>query len=202
MYTLYYMQGACSLATQVVLHELDQEVTIIDKNSLDDFNTINPVGTVPVLVDGDNKLTEGAAIILYLLNKHDNTLLPTNANKQQKAIEEILFANATMHPAYSKLFFIEQNISDQKAKREAFDAIEKNINDLWQVVEDCLESKETLNGYILSAADIMLAVYATWGQYFPVKLIFGKRTTKMLAAVQSMPSFLKAVQAESITSAT
>ena len=28
MYTLYYFPGACSLATQVVIHELDQAVAM------------------------------------------------------------------------------------------------------------------------------------------------------------------------------
>jgi len=198
MYTLYYMQGACSLATQVVLHELDQNVKIIDKNNVKDFSEINPVGTVPVLINGDKTLTEGAAIILHLLNKHENSLFPDDNDKQQKAIEDIMFANATMHPAYSKLFFIAQNISDENAKLEAFNAAAKNINDLWQVVENKLER---LGAYTLSAADIMLAVYATWGQYFPVELIFGERTTKMLTTVQSMASFKKSVQAEQIESA-
>ncbi|HBY86796.1 MAG TPA: glutathione S-transferase, partial [Colwellia sp.] len=70
MYTLYYSKGACSAATQVVLRELGQEVTIIDVQQLNNFKTINPVGAVPVLVDGDKTLTEGAAIMLYILNKH------------------------------------------------------------------------------------------------------------------------------------
>jgi len=195
------MQGACSVATQVVLHELGQEVEIIDKNNVDNFSAINPVGTVPVLIDGDKSLTEGAAIILHLLNKHENSLFPQNDEAQQKAIEDIMFANATMHPAYSKLFFIAQNISDEKAKLEAFNAAAKIINSLWQVVENKLANRETLGSYSLSAADIMLAVYATWGQYFPVDVIFGEQTGKMLTAIQAMPSFIKAVDAEQAESA-
>lgn len=196
MYKLYYMQGACSLATQVVLHELGQAVQIIDTNNVDNFTAINPVGSVPVLVDHDKSLTEGAAIMLYLLNKHENSLIPTSGEERQKAIEEIMFANATMHPAYSKLFFIAQNISDENAKLEAFNAATKNINSLWKVVENKLEKKETAGTYSLSAADIMLAVYSTWGQHFPVDITFGERVAKMLTAVQSMPSFKKAVEAE------
>ena len=201
MYTLYYMQGACSVATQVVLHELGQGVKIIDKNKVDDFNAINPVGTVPVLVDGDNTLTEGAAIILHLLQKHENSLFPKNGEERQKAIEDIMFANATMHPAYSKLFFIAQNISDENAKTEAFKAAANNINSLWQVVESKLSNREALGSYSLSAADIMLGVYATWGQYCPVELIFGERTARMITTVQSLPSFKKSVQAEQTESA-
>ncbi|PCI12104.1 MAG: glutathione S-transferase [Thiotrichales bacterium] len=201
MYTLYYMQGACSLATQVILHELGQDVRIIDKNNVDDFSAINPVGTVPVLGDGDHQLTEGAAIILHLLNKHENSLFPNNNDEQQKAIEDIMFANATMHPAYSKLFFIAQNISDESARLEAFNAVAKTINNLWRVVESKLASRDLLEKYSLSAADIMLTVYENWGQYFPVDLIVGERTARMLTTVRSMPSFKKSVLAEETESA-
>ncbi len=50
MYTLYYLPDACPLATQVVLHELDQPVEIINMQTVENFSAINPVGTVPVLV--------------------------------------------------------------------------------------------------------------------------------------------------------
>jgi glutathione S-transferase len=196
MYTLYYTQGACSLATQVVLHELNQTVKIINKNNVADFGVINPVGTIPVLVDGDMCLTEGAAIMLYLLNKHQSSLFPESSEEQQKAIEDIMFANATMHPAYSKLFFIAQNIHDENAKTEAFNAAAASINNLWQVVESKLAIKEVSGRGDITAAEIMLSVYVTWGQHFPVAFILGERTIKMINTVQSLPSFKKAVQAE------
>ena len=95
MYTLYYFPDACSLATQVVLNELDQAVEIIDVQQVDDFKAINPGGTVPVLMDNGKTLREGAAVILYLLDKHQNTLLPVAGMPREKAIQDIMFANAT-----------------------------------------------------------------------------------------------------------
>jgi len=215
MYTLYYLPGACSLATQVVLHELDQAVEIIDKQQVDDFTAINPVGTVPVLVDnsaiGQEGATrrEGAAIILYLLNKHQNSMLPVTGAARELAIQDIMFANATMHPAYSRLFFIAQNISDKKideqAKQSAFEAAAQAITRLWQVVEQQLdhkpEEKKFLGGDQPSAADIMLTVYSRWGASFPVAIQMGPNTQKMLEAVLAMPSFQRALTAEQSRSA-
>ena len=96
MYTLYYLTGACSLATQVVLNELGQSVTIIDKNKVDDFSQINPVGSVPVLVADEKTLREGAAIMLYLLDKHQNTMLPSSGVAREQGVQDIMFANATI----------------------------------------------------------------------------------------------------------
>ena len=201
MYTLYYLPGACSLATQVVLRELDQAVEIIDKQQVDDFTAINPVGTVPVLVDNGNTRREGAAVILYLLNKHQNTMLPATGAARDIAIQDIMFANATMHPAYSRLFFIAQNISNEQAKQPAFEAAAQAITSLWQVVEQQLENQAFLGGDQPSAADIMLTVYSRWGASFPVDILLGDSTHKMLDAVQAIPNFQRALTAEQSQSA-
>lgn len=202
MYTLYYSQGACSVATQVVLRELGQDLNIIDVAKLNNFKVINPVGSVPVLIDGNNTLTEGAAIMLHILNQHKNALFPEDEKDRQQAIQHIMFANATMHPAYGRLFFLEQNISDEKAKQAALNVAANSINKLWQVVENLLADKNFLGGNNPSAADIMLAVYSRWGAYFPVDITFGEKTSKMLNAVQAMPNFKKTDEAEQAVSST
>jgi len=201
MYTLYYSPGACSVATQVVLHELGQQVKIIDKQHVDDFSAVTPLQAVPVLVDGNKTLTEGAAIILHLLNKHENTMLPENEEAKQQAVQEIMFANATMHPAYGRLFFLTEHISEEKSKQEALNLAASAINTLWEWVENELQNKPFLGGMSPSAADIMLTVYSTWGQYFPVQINIGGHTATMLNAVQVMPSFQKTLQAQRIESA-
>jgi len=200
MYTLYYSQGACSVATQVVLHELQQEVNIIDVQQMDNFKEINPVGAVPTLVDGEQTLTEGAAIMLHILSKHKSSLFPEEEGPRQKAIQDIMFANATMHPAYGRLFFLSQNVSDEKVKQDLLDSAAESINQLWEVVENQLANKSFLGGDSPSAADIMLTVYSRWGAYFPVKIVFGEKTTRMLDAVQAMSSFKKADETEQAVS--
>jgi len=199
MYTLFYAQGTCSAATQVVLRELGQEVKLIDAKQHNHFTDINPVGAVPALIDGNQTLTEGAAIILHLLNKHENSLFP-GANRQQ-SVEDIMFANATMHPAYGRLFFIAQHVTDEKAKQEALNAAANIINKLWQVVENKLSNKPFLGGDTPSAADIMLTVYSRWSAYFDVNIIIGEKATAMLNAVKVMPNFIKTDEAEQAISA-
>lgn len=201
MYTLYYLPNACSLATQVVIYELGQSVEIIHKQEVDNFNEINPVGTVPVLVDNNRTLREGAAVMLYLLNKHKNTLLPESGGARDQAIQDIMFANATMHPTYSRLFFIAQNITDESTKKSAFKAAEQTINQLWQVVEKQLEDKDFLGGDRPSTADIMLTVYSRWGGGFPVDIKLGAKTQSMVDSVLLMPSFKRSLAAEEFQSA-
>ena len=139
--------------------------------------------------------------MLYLLNKHQNNILPAAGAAREYAIQNIMFANATMHPSYSHLFFIAQNIGDEKAKQSAFEAAAQTITRLWKTVEQQLAKQNFLGGDQASAADIMLAVYFRWGANFPVEIKMGPNTQKMLLAVLAMPSFKRALTAEQIHSA-
>lgn len=196
MYTLYFIPGACSLATQAILNELNQESTLVHKLDVDHFESLNPAGTVPVLVDGDKVLNEGAAIILHLLNRHKNKLLPESGDARHRAIEHMMFANATMHPAYGRLFFAQGNVTDSAARQQIFDSAAAAINKLWQVVEAKLEHEPFLGGQDISPADILLAVYSRWGDFFPVEIVLGPRSRRMVDAVQQRDSMQRAIQRE------
>lgn len=200
MYTLYYLPDACSLAIQVVLHEMKQDVEIIDKRHVSDYLSINPLGTVPVLEVGKRRLKEGAAILLYLLNKHNSPMLPQAPLDRARATQDIMFANASMHPAYSRLFFVQDAIKDPVAKQQAFEAAASVINALWQSVEDTLGEQPFLGGEDVSAADILLAVYSRWGESFPVSIHIGPKAEKMISSVIGLASFQRALKAEASTS--
>ena len=98
MYTLYYSPGACSLATHTILNLIGQQPRLVYTGSAENFEQINPSKMVPVLQDGDQYLTEGAAIILHLLDNHENDLLPASGAERQAAIQNMMMANASMHP--------------------------------------------------------------------------------------------------------
>lgn len=202
MYQLYYSPNACSLATQVVLHELDQQVSIIDKRGVTDFSQISPTGAVPALKDNEAVLLEGAAIMLHILKKQETPLFPDHPAKRTQATEDILFANATMHPAYSKLFFVSALEIDDAAKQIALQAAANSVNALWEVVEQRLQKQMFLSGAHYSAADIMLTIYSRWNQYFSVDIVHGERTRELLALITNLPSFQRAIAAEAEHSAT
>lgn len=202
MYTLYYSKGACSLATQVILRELAQPFTLVERSQVPDFHTINPIGAVPVLKNQQGELwTEGAAITLNLLATHANTLLPSSGAERQRAVQQLMFANATVHPAYSKLFFIASALPEGAAQDAAFTSAAAQLNRLWAQVERQLQTQPFMAGSLLSPADILLAVYQGWDQYFKVDIIIGPKTYAMLEQVRSRRSFIVALAAEQATTA-
>jgi len=201
MYQLYYSPNACSLATQVVLHELDHKVEIIDKRGVTNFSEISATGAVPALKDNNAVLLEGAAIMIYLLEKQPTPMFSSNPVERTQAIEDIMFANATMHPAYSKLFFISSLDIDDSAKKTALNAAADNINTLWNIVELRLQEQVFLGGDHYSAADIMLTVYSRWNQFFPVDIMLGERTQELLEHISNLANFQRAIANETKQSA-
>ncbi|MDO3384798.1 glutathione S-transferase family protein [Gilvimarinus sp. SDUM040013] len=194
MYTLYYLPDTCSLATLTILHMLEQPVELINRDAVADYQSINPTMQVPALDTGAAVLTEGAAILLYLLNSHPNRLLPEQGYERQRAIENIAFANASMHPAYGRLFFAQAHLHHAQAKQDFLNLAAVEINKLWQVVELRFGNQPYLGGREIAAADVLLAVYARWGDLFPVDITIGPKAQAMIADVLAGAAFAKALR--------
>ncbi len=199
MYTLYYSKGACSLAVHVLLNELNLPHKIIDtsikngKNRDANFLKINPRGQIPVLVHGDLVIREGVAILLYLLSQHKNSLLPKEGTAKVHALEWLMFANATLHPAYSRIFFLLRNNSDNNAK-DFLTIAYRNVEKLWQEVEENLAKHNFIAGDKITIADILLTVISGWK--LPEEINFGKNCQKLFENVRNMESYKKSIDAE------
>ncbi|GAC1463136.1 MAG: glutathione S-transferase family protein [Chamaesiphon sp.] len=61
-----------------------------------DYLAINPIGKVPAIVDGDFKLWESGAILIYLAQKYGK--MPQSLEEQAQIIQWVLFGNATLGP--------------------------------------------------------------------------------------------------------
>ena len=203
MYKLYYSPGACSMAIHVVLNECNQPVTLekVDLRGArsPEFLKLNPRGQVPVLADGDLIIREGAAILIYLLEKHQSPLLPKSGKERAAALEWLMFCNATLHPAYARCFFLMRNAQDP-AKEQLMGVAIAMINKLWAEVEDRLGKTAYLAGDNITAADILMTVIANWAGHLPnpegVKI--GPRTKKLLQTVISRPAYKKALETEQV----
>lgn len=203
MYTLYYSPGACSLAIHVLLNELDAPFTLQDvsiregKNRTPEFLALNPRGQVPVLVDDGLVLRECAAILLYLIEKHASPLLPLSGKARSEHMEWLMFANATLHPACARIFFLLRNATDGAEKNALIHVALQHVRKLWAEVEARLESYPFVSGNSPGPADILLTVIANWT--LPETIAFGHRTQTLLKSMTSRPSFQKALETEGVT---
>ncbi len=197
MYKLYYLPGACSMALSTLLNELGQPFQLIKRSDVPDFTKINITNTVPVLDDNGTILNEGASIALHLMEKHKSDMLPTDPKARANALNWLMFANATMHPAYGQMFFVLKGL-DKSIQDQAFAAGAAGVNKFWKIVDDQLAKTKFVCGDKMSMADIFLTVYANWNGYFPTEIILGENTKRMLKEVSSRPSFQQSLAAENV----
>lgn len=201
MYKLYYSPGSCSMAIHVALNECNQPVTLekVDlsagQNRTPEYLKLNPRGQVPVLVDGDRAIREGAAILMHILDKHSSPLLPKSGDARTEALEWLMFANATLHPAYARVFFLKRNGANDGALMDAAVAI---INKLWQEVDERLASRPYICGEQITIADILLTVIANWTGNVPLPVTLGANTKRLLKSVIARPAYQKALEAEQV----
>lgn len=204
MYKLYYAPGTCSMAIHIALLECNQKVTL-EKVDLQagqqrspEFLKVNPRGQVPVLVEHDHVIREGAAIMLHVLEKHQSPLLPRGGKERAAALEWLMFGNATLHPAYSRCFFLMRNAESGAEKDKLLDIAIANVNKLWDEVEHQLGRHAYLCGEQITIADILVTVIANWSAKMPKPITFGPRTKKLFKTVIARPAYKKALEIEQV----
>jgi glutathione S-transferase len=111
---LYYMKGACSLASYISLCEsgVKFEAVALDRQTRktadgQDFAQINPKGYVPALrIDNGEVLTENVAVLQYIADQAPPGKLapPAGTFARFRMIEWLAFVNSEIHKAISPLF--------------------------------------------------------------------------------------------------
>ncbi|HEU5047901.1 MAG TPA: glutathione S-transferase family protein [Rickettsiales bacterium] len=202
MYKLYYFAGACSMAPHVILNELGQEVTLVNGRdaqgkATEELLKVSPRGVIPVLEDNGHVIHEGAAIILHLLEKHKNNLMPASGPARTDTLQWLMFCNATLHPAYARLFFALKALEGD-AQAKVLEATYAYINKLWAEVEERLSQSPFLAGQELTVADILLTVIANWSTRFEGKIKIGEHTKQLLRKVSARPAYQKALATEQV----
>lgn len=198
-YTLYYSAGSCSTAVHVILNEINQPYALVNVNQpgtktrTPEFLKISPRGTVPVLEIDGNPVHEGAAIITYLCDTHKSDLIPASGLERARALEALMFCNATLHPAYSRAFAARKE-SDEAYKSKAVALAAELTQRLWNEVEEKLGARKFLAGDNMSAGDILMTVIAGWNDVFAGAVKIGPNAMRVIEAVKSRPSYQKALQ--------
>lgn len=171
---LFYTPGACSLSPHIVLRELGlpfalESVDLRTKKTESgaDFTAINPKGYVPALqLDDGEVLTEGAAIVQYLADKHaPGTLAPASGTVERARMNGHLnFVSAELHKAFGPLF-------NPAVTQEAREAAVANIGRKLDVVEATLaDGRPYLTGLDFTVADAYLFVVLSWAPKLGVDL--------------------------------
>lgn len=198
---LYYLQGACSLASLISLIEAGAkfDAVAVDRKTRKvpdgrDYAEVNPKGYVPALeLDDGEVLTENSAVLPYIadLNPSANLAPPAGTRSRYRLQEWLGYLNSEVHKNFSTLFnpsapeAMKQIAKDNIARRVAF-------------IEEELGDQSFLMGESFSVADAYLYVILSWRQKLGVDLSKFPKVTALYERVRARPSVQAARKAEGL----
>jgi len=198
---LYYSPGACSLAPHILLRETQQPFSLERVNTKThqtehglDYYSINPKGSVPLLVleDGET-LSEGPVIAQYICDRagREDLMPAAGSLARYRVMEWQNYITSELHKSFSPLF--NPNAPDV-VKAMFTDLLHKKF--AW--VSEQLRGKQYLTGDQFTAADAYLFTVANWSQF--VKLDFSAYSDLQayLARVAERPAVREAMEAEGL----
>jgi glutathione S-transferase len=198
---LYYMRGACSLASYIALNEagLKFEAVAVDHKthktaSGEALDDLNPKGYVPVLrLDNGEFLTENVAVLQYIADRNPASKLAPAAGTMERyrLVEWLAFINSEVHKSFAPLFT--PNSSDDM-KQFARGNITKRL----QWLQGALGSKTFLMGETFTVADSYLYVVLSWLGHVGMDLAQWPALKRFYERVGARPHVISALKAEGL----
>ena len=192
MYTIYTIPGSCSSGIVILLEKLQVKYTAIKREDVPNYPDLVPTNQVPALQTPDGQIiTEGAAIALYLLEKHDSDMLPADLSLKAEFLRWLMFDYATLHPAYGKMFAIQYRVEiDEAEKKNVLHQLADSVSGLWAILDKELEKKRFITGDQPTIVDYLATIYSSWGNNFPdIKITLGKNVERLIDEVSALPEF-------------
>lgn len=122
---LYFSPGACSFVPHALLETAgaDFEPVMVKlhkrENYEPEYRAINPRSQVPVLVDGDQVITQIIAIVSYLNDRFPQCgFLPRESLARTRVLETLAWMNNSVHPTFTHVFMPEKFAESEQARAE------------------------------------------------------------------------------------
>jgi len=200
---LHYKPGACSMASHIILNELeipfDLDKTDSDANKTetgDDFLKISPNGYVPALItDEGDIITENPAVLQYLADQSpDADLAPPNGTLARTRLQEALnFISSELHVSFGPFFSGRQLDGDARQRAET------GVGCRAAHVEQRLaDGRPFLLGDTFTVADAYAFVVLNWASFVGVSLAAYPQTQAYVARIAARPASIKAMIAEGL----
>ena len=198
---LYYLTGACSLASNIVLREagLKFQLVQVDRKTRKaadglDFTEVNPKNYVPALtLDSGETLTENAVLLQYIADRNPAAKLapPAGTMERYRLIEWLAFVNSEIHKSFSPLF---RKDAPEDTKAYARNNLDKRAS--W--LDRTWGTRSYLMGEQFTVADAYLYVVLGWGQHVGVDLAQWPKLQAFVARVGARPHVAEARKAEGL----
>ncbi len=166
---LYEFGPTRALRARWTLQELGIEFEAIQidltagEASSPEFLRLNPTAKLPVLVDGDQVLTESVAIVLYLAEKYpDGGLLPKNLTDRAQVYRWLLFTATELEQPLWRI--ARHGFLYPKEKRSPADVqlAREDFRPMAKVMDRHMQGRSYVVGDSVTVADFVLAYTLDW----------------------------------------
>lgn len=161
---LYACPGTCSLAPHILLHEfgVPHDIVWLDLKKGEtftaDFLQVNPVGQVPTLVTEEGEvITEVAAILIYLFEKHGQSETPLH-----QTVRQLSFIATELHRSFYCIFFAKRILEEEGAAQALGSHFRDRLRKRWRYIDELLPADDDLDGLEMGPADPYLYTVCRW----------------------------------------
>jgi glutathione S-transferase len=166
---LYEFGPTRALRARWVLQELGVEFEVVTVNMLagehlrPEFLKLNPAAKLPVLVDGDQVLTESAAIVLYLAEKYPGgKLLPTSLAERAQAYRWLLFTVTELEQPLWRMARHEFLYPEEKRSPQDIQLAREDFRPMIEVLDRHMQGRTYVVGNSATVTDFVLAYTLDW----------------------------------------
>jgi glutathione S-transferase len=165
-----------------------------------EYLDLNPLGTVPLLIDGDTRMTESAAIVQYLVSRHGPTPLSVGTDEPDygACLNWLHFGEATLtFPQTLVLRYSKLEPEERRSPQVAADYAKWFFGRL-RAVEAAVDKSEMLCAGRFTVADISLGYALLLAQRLGLAADFGPAVAAYWRRLQERDGFCRAVKAETL----
>ena len=160
-----------------------------------DYKALHPIGSAPVITDGDLVLAESGAIVDYIIARYGNGRLTLGADDLGFAqfLYWFHFANGTLQANLGRLMILNRlKLADDNPILLATKA---RVDRAFDLVEARTREAEYLAGSAFTTADIMMGFPLTPMRYFqPYDLARCPNIIGYLARIGARPAYRRAME--------
>jgi glutathione S-transferase len=165
-----------------------------------EYLALNPLGTIPLLLDGDTRMTESAAISQYLVTRYGPTPLAVGVDEPDYGafLNWLHFGEATLtFPQTLVLRYTQLEPEERRNPQVAADYAKWFFGRL-RGVEAAIASRDMLCGGRFTAADISVGYALLLAQSLGLSRDFTPGVAAYWQRLQQRGGFRRAVEAENL----
>ena len=208
MITLYHCVAARSFRPLWMMEEqrLSYDLKILPfppRALAKDYKAINPLGTVPYLIDGETRMTESAAICQYLGTRYGPSPLVVGADEPAYGafLNWLHFGEATLtFPQTLVLRYGRLEPPERRSEQIATDYSKWFFGRL-KAIEAALDQTPTLCADRFTAADISVGYALRLAENIGLAADFGPNVAAYWQRLQQSDGYKRAVLAENMAAA-